>query len=1348
MSDTKSLNQTFEQILKHYLGSCKRVRNIPQSRNVNPELEVRFGTNTNVAKPISTVDYQNVVNNLKANGWTSSAIEGMQMLRIIPERLETDFKVPERKEMAEQKEMVEQKEMAEQKEMVAENAAAVAAATVPVSDAKSDEPSPELDASSSPFELENEYDGGAAVAGAAVAGAGRKKKRVMSNIRAEIEGTRNIQDYCQHNDIQRFDKYNTVRFTKKQRPTNPDTGKPFDMVNYEDFNFRVAYMEEESYRINSNYMPIKKILYDWPSTQKTYRCINRVRFAHPKYPVFVDISVVKTNKKNVKKNGKLGSPIPTNTIQESEVFRMTPIFEIELEIDNSRMQYYPETSDGVSQLLTEIRQCIRFVLAGLQETPYPTPYSEQDAVLEAYMCRMYSDSWMSNKTPKPFFMGPQSVALQLEQMVEHDAATSNHISILQDYCVTEKADGIRALLYVSSKGKIYMISSNLKVMFTGSITKEKNCFDSLLDGEFIMYGKAPLRKQLFLYAAFDIYYFGGMQKNAHVRPLPFSTVDETALEDHYRLSLLKKFHALCKLEPVSANAECVFQFRCKHFEHYIESSQTIVQASRSVWSNTYDYETDGLIYTPMGAGVGGTKPGEANELNGRKFTWASSFKWKPPHYNTIDFLVQVQKDKDGQDLIRYVAHDGDNVMPKVIPYKTLILHVGFDKKKHRHMNAFHDVLYDNDEYFTHLVGSENESSYEAMPFVPTVPYDPESYLCHIELDKTTAEKLQMRTLEGDVFQEDMIVEFQYMKDNTKKQGPWKWVPLRVRQDKTQALREGQKSMNNYTTANTTWRSIHFPVTESMVLGKEPIPKVEVEDAVYYTLVEKSNTSTRGLRDFHNVVKRKLIESVSKYLRKNMKVAEPLLIDYAVGKSGDLHKWSGAKIRFVLGIDIHGDGITNPHDGACVRYLKWRHNNQKHPLRALFLEGNCGLNIRTEGNAFKSTLDKEVVQSIFGHGKNTNAKKYVFTHGMAKEGFHISSCQFALHYFFENHKTLHNFLKNLAECTRLHGYFIGTCFDGQEVFKFLHKRENGSYIRQNESVRMDVNGRKIFEITKKYDSMVQEFRPDETSVGMPIMVYQESIGKQFLEYLVHFDYLTRLLENYGFVLVEKDELRGMGFTEASGLFKRMYGKMKKGLDKNGADEAQEEGDDYAYFTEITAFEKKISFLNRYFIFKKVRELSQVSLNQMEKSLADEKAEAEAEADAEAEELENQKEDEKEISEKEISEKQVDDLGILDENAPVMKLQPKVATAAAKPKPNATRKAKKLKLPKIEFTDANYSPIDVEFPDDPNLQAFYETLNDKNKQKILNLPVRDRKLVIQRLWKKKQPAQATATKPTPT
>ena len=311
--------------------------------------------------------------------------------------------------------------------------------------------------------------------------------------------------------------------------------------------------------------------------------------------------------------------------------------------------------------MTHIKQCVRYVLSGLQETPYPVPYSEQASIIDAYMCRLYSESWMKTQSPKPYFIGPQSVALQLEHMVEPNEETkmSTQISIRKDYTVTEKADGIRALLYVSKTGRIYMINSNLKVLFTGAMTKEKNCWDSLLDGEFIMYGKGPNKKRLFLYAAFDIYYFGGMQKDAHVRPLPFSTTDETALEDKFRYSLLKKFHAMCKLQSVASNTTtgCEFHIRCKHFEHTIPDMQTIHQACASIWSKTYDYEIDGLIFTPMYSGVGGTKPNEANELNGRKFTWEASFKWKPPHYNTIDFLVEVQKDKDGQDLIRYIAHD-------------------------------------------------------------------------------------------------------------------------------------------------------------------------------------------------------------------------------------------------------------------------------------------------------------------------------------------------------------------------------------------------------------------------------------------------------------------------------------------------------------------------------------------------------------------------------------------------------------------------------------------------------------------------------------------------------------------
>ena len=1259
--NAKALSQSFDEIVGHYLENCTSVRNTIQTEHLTPELEIRFGTNSKVAKPISVVDYQNVAKNLLGNGWksTSHDMKGVQMLRIIPERL-VGLKpfFLEKKGEVKTKE-VQTKEVNHQRDHQRDHQR---------------NQRDQIDSEKSESESgEEEFDGGSAIKEMS----GGRTKMISSNIRAEIEGGPNIQHYCQHNSLDKM--YNTAKFTQKKNVMNPKTGKPFERVDYEDFNFRVSYQEEEDYKITSTYMPIKKTQYDWPTTRKIFRSINRVRFQHPNYPVFVDMSIVKTNLKNKvdkRKNQRYGTPIPTETIQESDVFNNVPIYEIELEMDNSKMSEYYQKKDAVKNLMIKIKQCIRFVLSGLQETSFPISYTEQSNILNSYMCRIHGDTWMTTKNPYTYFIGPQSVALQLENVVENKEMLSSTISIQNKYTVTEKADGQRALLYIAKDGRMYMISGNLKVIFTGSMTKEKACFDSLLDGEFIMYGKN--KEVIYLYAAFDIYFFGGLQKGAHVRPLPFSTNDETALDEKYRLPLLKKFHAMCTVEAVSTQAasstsstskneteegkniaNCRFHFRCKHFEQCVDDGgQSIYEASSSVLSKTHEYEVDGLIFTPMDTGVGGDKPNEASPL-GKKYTWTRSFKWKPPEYNTIDFLVHVKKDKDGHDLIRYIAHDGETMMSKMIPYKTLVLNVGFDKKKHKHMNVFHDVLFDSDEYFKNMIGQEHEDSYEAMPFVPTDPYNAEAYLCHIELNGNN----HMKTLEGETFDGDMVVEFQYVKDDHKKKGPWKWVPLRLRQDKTQALMEGIKLYNNYTTADTNWKSIHYPVTEAMITGKEDIPKVEIADTVYYNLTDKDESTTIALRDFHNYVKRRLIENISFFLRKKANVSEPMLIDFAVGKGGDLSKWVFSQIKFVLGIDIHGDNITNPYNGACIRYLRHRHKNRNSTLRGLFIEGNSSLNIRTEGSAFKTANEKELVQSVFGQGKNTNSKKYVFKHGIANEGFHISSCQFSLHYFFENTKTLHNFLQNIAECTRLHGYFVGTCFDGEEIFKFLYKHKDGSLIRQNEAIRIDKNGRKMFEITKKYNSVVQEFKADESSVGLPIQVYQESIDKTFVEYLVNFEYFTRLMADYGFALVEKDELRQMRIPESSGLFKRLFDTMENDFRKD-----KELQKDYKTALAMTYQEKTVSFFNRYFIFKKMRELSKSTLSQMQTTILEKEEEEDAISKApEKNELEE------EVKEEEVKEKD----------------SAKEQDKGKEPKKKKLRK--KIENMKVALTEENSSPI---------------------------------------------------------
>ena len=1247
-------SKEFEDTVRHYLVNCSKVQNELNTRNVSPELEIRFGTNPKQAKPISSVDYQNVVTLLTQNGWKTDDIRGKQMLRIIPNMIVAGHHNKPIQEDGEE---------------------------LPKSEGeKPNESSP-------PESQKPRQEGG-------------RVKMKSSNIRAEIYGTQLIQSYCEHNDLEKMKSKHVhldeMKFTKKSKITNEQTNEKFENIKFTDFNFNVAYMQEEEFRITSNYAPIQKIFYEWNSSQKIFRSINRVRFHHPEYPVFVDLSIVKTNRKHINRTTNKRDPVPTETIQEASVFTMPPVYEIELELDNAKTKYFRD-ENKFQLYMTKIRHCIRLILSGLQGTPYPISYNEQETVLSDYMVRMYGETWKENKNLHPFFVGPNSIPLQLDNVVHNRDQLSSVPCIINDYSVTEKADGERALMYVNKTGKIYLITYGLKVLFTGAMTKQKNCFDSLLDGEFIMYGKE--NKRLFLYAAFDIYYFGGMQKDAHVRELSFMTNDESVLEDKTRLSLLHKFHQMLELQHVTKNSVCKFHMRVKHFES-CGNHQTIFEACSRIWEKRdhFDYEIDGLIFTPMTFGVGADKMNEANEINGKKFTWKHSFKWKPPKYNTIDFLVTTVKDKDGKDLVKHVVHENGNMMNEAIEYKTLMLMCGFDKKRDGFMNPFDDVLFDNipkDNY-----GKHDESKYEAVPFVPTTPYHPESYLCYMPLTPAGFQTLRMKTLEGDYFEDDTIVEFQYAKDDDTKQGPWKWIPLRVRFDKTQQLREGKKSMNNYATANDNWKSIHYPVTEKMICGAETVSSVETTDGIYYSLIERSSPYTKSLRHFHNLyVKSKLIEGVANYLRNRLHVDNVLLLDYAVGKGGDLSKWMRSNISFVMGIDNHGDNIHNKEDGACVRYLNARKKDKNMKLRALFLEGNSSLNIRKDQKAFDDNLGKDLVQSVFGIGKNMNHKKYVFKHGIAQEGFHISSCQFALHYFFENTTTLHSFLRNLSQCTRLHGYFIGACFDGQKLFNMLYKRDNGTLIKEGESIMIERDGKKVFQVVKKYSSTMNEFPEDETSVGIPIYVYQESIDKMFREYLVHFEYFKRLMEDYGFVLVEKDEYKLMGFHEPTGLFNRMFNMMKKDL--------EEDPDLFVKDAHLMSSDEKfISFLNRYFIFKKVRDLSDSSLKNME-SIIKENEEQEDKEDAKQDEL-------------------------LEPDTDVPKPEEDAKPEAAKPK-----KIRKVKKDRVILNEDNYSPIveDLLF-DDPEVQTFYNKMAQKTKKKIAMIPISEQKQFVEKLWQKKK------------
>jgi len=107
-----------------------------------------------------------------------------------------------------------------------------------------------------------------------------------------------------------------------------------------------------------------------------------------------------------------------------------------------------------------------------------------------------------------------------------------------------------------------------------------------------------------------------------------------------------------------------------------------------------------------------------------------------------------------------------------------------------------------------------------------------------------------------------------------------------------------------------------------------------------------------------------------------------------------------------------------------------------------------------------------------------------------------------------------------------------------------------------------------------------FPDDETSIGYMIHVFQDSINKTFPEYLVNFDYLVQMLSNYGFALVKKEEAITIGMPNGTGLFSELFTEMESELKQNPRKEP-----DYKRAPHMSVDEKWISFMNRYFVFKK-------------------------------------------------------------------------------------------------------------------------------------------------------------------
>ena len=583
-------------------------------------------------------------------------------------------------------------------------------------------------------------------------------------IRAELAGSREISRFCESNQFRTADDKVMAKFESKGRLGQKDSDN-------EELEFRVSLQWEKELPASSR--PVRDLLTRWATADKFYRYINRVSLLSDQFPVRVDVSVVKGGK------GK--------TFLESGIASQGVTHEIEVELIGERLG--PGTSyESPSSVEAALRRVVTYVLQGIQGTNYPVGLTERKAVLADY-AGLIGQSVNPRRPLRSWaFAGPSSVTLQVDNIAPPNPVATIP-NVREGYTVTDKADGQRKLLYVGQGGRVYLINTNLQVQFSGSVAAP-GLEGSLLDGEHIARGKN--QDHINLYAAFDVYWYSGKE----TRSLPFVAVSGK----ESRLAALTKLVGAMNLQGMAVGRPSPMRVQAKTFE-VPSGGRSIFNACAAILKREqdglYEYETDGLIFTPAATAVGAMQEGVAPPPP-KKATWLASFKWKPPDQNTIDFLVVFKKDPDsGKELVSNLFQSGTNVgaATQLSQYKTAILCVGHDTRN-AEANPCQVMLEmgarRGKETQLQIPGMREGESYQPRRFFPTQPYDPKAGDCNLMLTPGPGGELITLTESAEVIEDNSIVEFRY--DSSREAA--EMGALRMRHDKTAELRGGGRNYGN------------------------------------------------------------------------------------------------------------------------------------------------------------------------------------------------------------------------------------------------------------------------------------------------------------------------------------------------------------------------------------------------------------------------------------------------------------------------------------------------------------------------------------------------------------------------
>lgn len=914
-----------------------------------------------------------------------------------------------------------------------------------------------------------------------------------SAVRVSLYGEDNIINYCKYNIIS---ENTNVDIIVKNRVNNVDSvfideynlrGNVSREEQIVDKSFKLAYINKLGNR--DKFFRYKE---RWTFTTKTHK---------------IDLTNIKSTPppgvaKRLSSSKTLSSGIET--------------FEVEVEA-----LPYVEKNVATKTVLQQILRTSGILLKANRNVDLLITKSEQDEVLREYLklvnpelSKINLDDVKSN--PGRYYLRYQPVTLMKKNLLNKNLENA---TILDDYSVTEKADGDRMLFFINQDRDVFKIDNKLK--FVKLNIKHQQAGSTIIDGEFVEKGKLEIL--LNMYLAFDIYFLAG------------EDIRHKNLTD--RLKLLSDY---VKSEKWTNNAN-------------INISVKTFITEKSVFENTRDvfdkisslpYHTDGLIFTPINLSPGALYK---NDTSMDKFggTWSKVFKWKPPEENSIDVLVRLGNET-------YIQTPNGN-MQRCIYVDMFVAYKGNLEQNINIMN-----IYDR------LNNKRNKLIQDVSSTVVKRFYD------HTYLPVENNNKNPLTSLSNEIIVDDTIVEFSYNPEQTNS-GFMKWIPMRVRKDKTALYKQSNKienTANNYNTVTNVWHTIVDPVTKDMITGKITLNDEEVKQDTKYVYYARDTPrhryQSRPMLDFHNfwVKKRNLFDKFgSKSFDKEVK-----LLEIGCGQGGDLQKWIDNKFSVVVGVDNNEDNLLNSDHGIYKRMYESAHNDKS--FKKLYVDKQSMIFLLLDAGEkwtkdYINSTENETLKTLSQIANGMIDKRRIDNHLMRQmhdvlnNGFNVISCQFAIHYFFESSKKLDAFCQNINTSLLPGGVFFGTALDGHIV--------NSEFTKTSKTkIQGVMNEKVIWQIEKKYDYFLTNNNSDE-NLGKQVDVYVETINKIIPEFLIDFELLKRKLAEYNIRIKE------------TGSFKELYDNLVISGNRNWAAISAIEG--------MTDELKHYSFMNRWFVFQK-------------------------------------------------------------------------------------------------------------------------------------------------------------------